>query len=262
MISALALGANVLGEPRYRDAAARAAEFILLHMRDERGRLLHSCKDGRARFAAYLDDYACLIDGLVELFQATADESLLTAALELSEDVLRRFGDPELGGCFYTADDHEELIARTKDSQDNAVPSGNGMLATALLKLARLTSRDDLEEAGMAALNALGGLLAEHPRAAGQSLLALDFALGPAQELIILDAGDDLAKELGTAVWERFLPNKVACSWPVQQAPQVLGGLLEGKREEVRSGLFICEHGACRLPVHSQAEAEEQLSAL
>ena len=118
MISAMSQAGSLLNEPRYVSAAADAANFILTHMRDDEGRLLHAYKDGRARFNAYLDDYACLIDGLIDLYQATADERFVDFAIELASRLVDQFHDGDEGGFYYTSDDHEQLIARTKDAQD------------------------------------------------------------------------------------------------------------------------------------------------
>ncbi|MGH7128801.1 MAG: thioredoxin domain-containing protein, partial [Planctomycetaceae bacterium] len=139
MIAAMAQAGRILGEETYTDAATAAVEFLREAMIED-GRLLHAWKDERARFNAYLDDYACLIDGLAELYQTSFDAEHLESALALSERMIEQFGDSGGGGgFFFTSSDHESLIARNKDTQDAATPSGNAMAATALLKLARLT---------------------------------------------------------------------------------------------------------------------------
>jgi uncharacterized protein YyaL (SSP411 family) len=241
--------AQVLG------AAESAASFILTTMRDADGRLLHSFKDGRARISAFLDDYACFVDGLVELYQATFNPRWLTAAVELAEQMIARFADTEHGGFFYTPSDHEQLIARSKDTQDNATPSGNGMAATALLKLGRLTGRTDLEEQGYRTLRSLSGLLAEHPRAAAQALIALDFHLGPAHEIVLVDGGDPGETDAALAqLSTRFLPGKVVARRPAGLAdsdlPPVLKPLLEGRTATSPAlTAYVCDHGACKLPV-------------
>ena len=168
-------------------AAERAVSFILENMTNSEGQLRHTFKDGQARINAFLDDYACLIDGLTELYQTTFNADYLSSALTFAEQMIERFADEQHGGFFYTPSDHEQLIARSKDAQDSAVPSGNGMAASALLKLGRLTGRTDLEERGYQTLSMLSGLIAEHPRAAGQALIALDFHLGPTRELVLID---------------------------------------------------------------------------
>src|SRR5919112_1264394 len=168
MIAPLADGAAALRDDRYVEAARRAAAFVLDRMRTEDGRLLHSYKDGQARFNGYLDDYANMIDGLTHLYEATGEPRWVEAALELSGVMMEEFHDRDGGGFYYTGKSHEELIARQKDAYDNATPSGNAMAATALLRLGSLTGRDDLSEAGRAALQSVRLVLEKAPTAAGQ----------------------------------------------------------------------------------------------
>jgi uncharacterized protein YyaL (SSP411 family) len=264
MIAAMAKAARVLNEPRYAACAERAANFILKSMRDESGRLLHTYKDGRARFPAYLDDYGCLIDGLIELYQATFNGRWMDDALELADRMVRDFTDPENGGFYYTAVDHEQLIARTKDVQDNATPSGNGMAAYALLRLGRLASRDDLEEAGYKTLQSVSGLLNEHPRAAGQSLLALDFHLGPSQEVVIVDGakpaeGESLLKVIN----DRFLPNALVIKASLENVVARLNTHFADRTSiGNRATAYVCERGACQSPTNSADVLSSQLDAL
>jgi hypothetical protein len=146
MIVALAKGAQVLAEPSYyAEAAERAAGFILRAMRDPEGGLLHRYREGEAAVAAFLDDYAFLIWGLIELYETTFKPRHLRAALELSETALERFWDEERGGFFFTAQDAEVLVRR-KEIYDGAVPSGNSVMMLNLLRLGRMTGRHELEE--------------------------------------------------------------------------------------------------------------------
>jgi uncharacterized protein len=264
MLTAMAQGGIVLEEERFVTAARQAADFILRELRDERGRLLHSYKDGQARFTAYLDDYACLIDGLTELFQATSEGTYLEAAVSLAEEMIDHFSDPEQGGFFYTADDHEKLITRTRDAQDNAVPSGNGMAATALLKLARLTGRSDLGQVAVCTLDSLSGLLVEHPRAAGQSLLALEFLLGPSPEIVLSEGTNrqELA-EMSQVLANTFVPNRVFLRWGPDMPTPLVQDLLEGKNgSSAESCVFICERGRCQVPAATAEDLRQQLRDL
>ena len=190
MIAALAEGGRILKDERYLEAARRAAGFILDRMRLADGRLLHTYKDGQAKLDAYLDDYADLIDGLTRLYEATGEPRWIESALELAQIMIDEFADAEQGGFFFTGNRHEALIARQKDVHDNATPSGNGMAATALIRLGALTGRDDLTQAGRRALESVQALLERQPAAAGQSLIALDFLLGSIREFAVI-AGSD-----------------------------------------------------------------------
>ncbi|QDU36797.1 hypothetical protein Mal4_10950 [Maioricimonas rarisocia] len=264
MIAALAQAARVLDQPQYAQAATDAAEFILGSMRDDEGRLLHSYKDGRARFNAYLDDYACLIDGLVELYQTTFAPQHLEAAVTLAEQLRDDFADADGQGFFYTPHHHEQLIARSKDTQDSATPSGNAVAATALLKLGRLCGRTDLQELGYQTLQQLSGLIAEHPRAGGQALIALDFVLGPTREYVFVPGktfGD--VDALQSALQHRFVPNKVVMRRPADtsddELPEPLKPLLTGREPGDTAAVYVCEQGACQLPITDPEAFEKSL---
>ncbi|MFM9962510.1 MAG: thioredoxin domain-containing protein [Planctomycetaceae bacterium] len=266
MISAMSQAAAILGEPRYAEAAGAAADFILTNMRDSEGRLLHAFKDGRARFNAYLDDYACLIDGLVDLYQATFEPRWLESALELAEQMLARFEDPRGGGFFYTSNDHEQLVARLKDTQDNATPSGNGMAAYALARLGTLTSQPQLLGKAYATLEAMSGQLEKFALASGQSLLALDFVIGPLREIVLVEpvvASDETRqalRERGGCFW----PNHVIAVRRPQDTDNDLTmglrDLFHGKPPlPTELSVFICEHGSCQKPLVGLAAWKEWL---
>ena len=171
MLAPLAEGSLILDEPRYAEAASKAAGFLLDTMRAADGRLLHSYKDGQAKFNAYLDDYANLIDGLTRLFEVTGNPRWIEAALDLARVMVDEFHDPEAGGFFYVGKGHEALIVRQKDAYDNATPSANAMAATALARLAALTGRVDLGDLARATLQSVEIVMEKAPTAAGQSLI-------------------------------------------------------------------------------------------
>jgi uncharacterized protein YyaL (SSP411 family) len=253
MIGPLAEGSRVLKEERYLEAARRAAGFLLETMLTEDGRLLHAYKDGQPKFNGYLDDYANLIDGLTRLFEASGEPRWLSAALALSERMIAEFRDDDHGGFFYTGQSHEALIARQRDSFDNATPSGNAMAATALLRLAALTGREDLHAFGWGTLQSVQGVLQHAPMAAGQSLIALDFLLATPREFAVV-AGSDASEYRAAleAISARFLPHKVVASAPGMPAEELVQcvPLLAGRPvREGRVTTYICEHFACREPV-------------
>ena len=264
MISAMAQAAGVLHESNYAAVAATAADFVLERMRHEDGSLLHAYKDQRARFNAFLDDYACLIDGLAELYQTTFQGRYLSAALELAADMVSRFHDSEAGGFFYTSHDHEQLIARNTDSQDNATPSGNAMAATALLKLGRLCARSDFEELAEATLRMISGQLERAPMSGGQSLIALDFLLGPTREIVLVDGRDPgEGDRMLHAVCDTFVPNKVLIRSHSGDEPEnrePVAALLAGREcVDERLIVWVCERGSCRLPVTSVGDLPAEL---
>jgi uncharacterized protein YyaL (SSP411 family) len=268
MIAAMARAGRVLDEPRFTAAAARSADFLLKQLRTSEGRLLHVFKDGNARLAAYLDDYACAIDALVEVYQATFDPCYVAAAAELAHDLIARFSDEATGGFFYTAHDHEALIARSKDLHDSATPSGNGMAAYALLRLARLCGREDFETAGRHTLEMLSGEMARTTMGEGQALLALDDLLGPAYELVLSD-GQSAADsdQVLRSINARFLPNAVVARRFSETddssiPPLLRTTLVDKKAIKGQPTLYVCERGTCRPPVVGAAAIEGSLGSL
>jgi uncharacterized protein YyaL (SSP411 family) len=266
MIAALAEGGRILRDRRYLEAAARAAGFILEAMRRDDGRLLHTYKDGRAKLDAYLDDYVNLIDGLTRLFEATGQPGWIESALDLAGIMVGEFADPEQGGFFYTGNRHEHLIARQKDLHDNATPSGNGMAATALIRLGALTGRDDLSEAGRSALATVQVVLEREPAAAGQSLIALDFLLGSTREFAVISGADPTEfHAVLEAIWAPFLPHKVVAPATAEQAAHLASKvpLLTSRPPcDNRTTTYICEGATCREPVIGTAGVQAALDGL
>jgi len=263
MIDAMAAAAGALDEPRYLEAATRAADFILDRLRREDGRLLHVWRQGRGRFDAYLDDYACLINGLVSLYEVSFEERYISAAIGLADQVMQHFSDPAQQNFFYTANDHERLIARQKDVQDNPVPSGNGMIATAFARLGKLTGKRHLLTAAESVIASFGGIMERAPTAAGQMLLALDFMMGPAHEIVLLAESSEQASEILLNLRQRFIPRKVlACRTPdglplpllpgadcQESSCAALDPLFAGKTAAGdEPTVYICRDFACQQP--------------
>jgi uncharacterized protein YyaL (SSP411 family) len=263
MIAALAEGGRTLKDERYLVAAGRAAGFILERMRRGDGRLLHTFKDGQAKLDAYLDDYAHLVDSLTRLYEATGEPRWIESALELAHLMIHEFGDPEQGGFFFTGNRHEALIARQKDSYDNATPSGNGMAATALVRLGALTGKDELTQAGRSAVESVQLVLEREPSAAGQSVIALDFLLGPTSELAVI-SGDDPAefRAVLEAIATPFRPHKVVAPASPGQTERLAAmiPLLDGRpAREGRTTTYLCEQSVCQAPVVGSSGVEDML---
>ncbi len=265
MIDAMARAGAVLGEQRYLDAAVKAADFLLQTLRREDGRLLHTWRHGQAKLDAYLDDYANLANGLISLYEATFDSRHLDSAITLMQIVLDHFSDPKGGGFFYTADDHEQLIVRNKDFTDNAVPSGNAMAATALVRLGKLTGKQTYLDAAEKTMLGASDLMQRAPSAAAQMLLAVDLYLGPTYEMVL--AGDPEAKDTKATLADlrrRFLPNKVlAFAAENSAAPEPLADLLRGK--SMLGGattLYVCEGFTCQAPAQGDEEISHTLDEL
>jgi uncharacterized protein YyaL (SSP411 family) len=270
MIDAMARAGAALNEPEYVITASEAASFILGRMRLEDGRLLHTTRAGAAKLNAYLDDYASFANSLISLYEASFNERWMEAAASLMDIVLEKFGDPAGGGFFYTASDHEQLIARPKELTDSSTPSGNALAATALLRLSKLLGRRDYLEAATNTLAAAAPLLERAPMAAGQMLLALDRYIGPSYELVIVgDLSRNNTKEAIAAVQRRYLPRAVIAARDSTSSDDTatrssrLEELFAGKQSP--SGepvLYVCQNFACQEPAVGRDAIEEQLSKL
>jgi len=256
MIASMARAGMVLEEPKYVQAARRAADFILEQMRSTDGRLLHTWRGGTAKLAAYLDDYMALVDALISVHEASGEPRLVEEAVGLANLVLELFRDKDRGGFFYTASDHEPLITRNKDVHDASVPSGNALAATALLRLGSLTGRTGYHEAAVETLHFASHMMEQMPTATGQMLLALDMHLGPMREIALVGEADATAK-LAAELERRFVPNKVVSRRApgASEASASLESLFAGK-EAVggKPAAYICENFACQAPVAGERE--------
>jgi uncharacterized protein len=255
MIAALARGAQVLGEARYAEAAAKAVSFIMTRMRSTDGRLLHRYRDGDASIPANLDDYAFLIWGLIELYEAIFDTRFLAQALELNGHQMAHFWDATEGGFFFTPDDGEKLLIRQKDVYDGAVPSGNSVAMWNLLRLARMTGDSALEEKADQLGRALSGRVYQFPAGYTQLLCALSFALGPSREVVL--AGVLESEELRTmlhALRSRFIPDKVVlvhCEGKQAEGPPLedLAPFVKPySAGEGKTSAYVCSNKTCALP--------------
>jgi uncharacterized protein len=183
MVTALADAGSQLSEPRYLTAASRCTDFVLERMRDADGRLLRTYNDGRAKIAAYLEDYAFLLEALICLFEATCEERRLTQALELADQLIERFSDGENGGFFSTAVGGEQLIVRRKEIEDSPIPAGASSAANGLLRLAQLTGEDRYEQLSLGAIKLVQEIAPEHPLSFAHMLQAMHWHLAPMRPL-------------------------------------------------------------------------------
>jgi uncharacterized protein YyaL (SSP411 family) len=259
MIAALADAGAVLGREDYLDAARAAASFVLDHMRAPDGRLLRTFNAGTARLGAYLEDHAFLLEALLVLYEATFEEHWFVEARALAETIVARFGDPERGGFFSTADDHEPLIARRKDLEDAPIPSGGSAAAVGLLRLAALTGEHRYEEQAASQLALLHEVAARHPTAFGHLLQALDLYLAPRREVAL--AGDRAGiAALAAVVREARRPHLVLAAGPGEGSTAV--ALMEQRTPvDGRAAAYVCERFACRTPVTTPDELRALLEA-
>ncbi len=260
MIAAFARAAQVLENPDYARAAARAADFLLTRMATPEGRLYRTTFAGAApKLNAYLEDYAFLIDALVSLYEATFDPKWIAGANRLAEVMIDQFWDEETGAFFYTGKDHEPLLARNKDLHDNATPSGNSMAVTGLLRLVALTGTPAWRRAAEETLENFHGLMADLPTAAGQMLIALDFYLGPTREIVVVGAADH-AEVQEALCWLRrpFRPHQVI-AWKGDDASDLAVPLLQGRTAQGSMTTYICENFTCQAPLVGVAALRQAL---
>ncbi len=262
MAAALARGGVLLAESEYTEAAAAAVDFILQRMSAPDGRLLHRWASGGAGVTATLDDYAFTVWALLELYEADFNPKRLIAAKKLTEQMLEHYSDEDNGGFFFTADDAEKLLTRSRELHDGATPSGNSVAALNLLKLARITGDESFAAKAEQLSKSFGGSVRQVPMAFTQFLCALDFAVGPSREVLIAANGSrDEALALARALQRPFVPNKVVLlkqgGGELDKLAPFSAGMvpLDGK-----PAAYICVNYACELPTTDRDEALKLLT--
>jgi len=262
MIGALAEGYRALGEPRYLAAARRASQFVMTRMWDGRA-LKRSLKDGVARFNAYLEDYGLMANGLIDTYESSLDPAYLADARRLADAILERFLDREKGGFFFTSDDHEALIARTKPVFDGSTPSGNSAAVMALLRIHAYTGEARYFAEAERALRLFSDLIEQQPFSFAHMLEAIDlYERGPTE---IVAIGARPAPEF-TRWTERiglhYLPNR-ALFWIDPQKQSDAGFVPEQARGKAQIDgkltAYICRDRTCSTPITSIEEVEAEL---
>ncbi|MCI0417088.1 thioredoxin domain-containing protein [bacterium] len=264
MIASFAKAAAALAEPKYAEAASRSANFILNKMRKQDGSLIHRYRSGEAALQAHVDDYAFLVYGLIELYQTTFEISFLKNAIELNDHMLRHFWDEPAGGFFFTSDTGEQMLVRTKEVYDGAVPSGNSVAYFNLLRLGRITANPELERKAEQLERAFAGQIGHLPSAYTQFLIGLDFRIGPAYEVVVAgrpETGD--TAEMLVALQKVFAPRKVLVFRPEQEGIPEISRFapytVPQKSIDGKAAAYICQNYVCNLPTTDVREAIEQL---
>ena len=254
MISAFARAHQVLGEAEYLQQARRAADFILKHLyQQQTGGLLRRYREGEARFDAHLEDYAFLVMGLIDLYQAGSDIRDLQYSMELMEAAVNLFYDPESGAFFDTSGRDASLILRTREDYDGAEPTGNSVAVWNLLRLAEMTHQPEWKKLAEAALKHFGSRLRDHPQSLPHMLAALDFHLGtPKQVVLAGDPSGGAMQALLDVVHSTYVPNKVLLFADGGTGQEYLGQNNPAIRAMVPAGgkatAYVCENYVCRLP--------------
>jgi uncharacterized protein YyaL (SSP411 family) len=259
MLASFAEAARVLSRDRYRQIALRNAEFILRELRQE-GQLYRIYSAGQHKIRGYLEDYACLADGLLSLYEATFDPRWFLEARSLVDEMIPRFKDM-MGPGFYDTDGSEPLITRPRNWEDNAQPSGNSAAAHALLRMTALTGQGEYDKLAQEIMAVMSTPLTQHPLAFGHLLSALNFYLSPPEEIAIVGdpAGEDTL-DLLRVVYTTYRPNKVVAVGLPSDADQVILPLLEGRQQvDGQATAYVCQRFARQQPAASPHQLAEQL---
>jgi uncharacterized protein YyaL (SSP411 family) len=246
-LAALAESARRLERDDWLAAAVRLGDFLLGPLRGEDGRVLRSVRDGRVSGSGFLDDHANVAHGLVELHVATGEVRWLLEARRIVDRAIELFADDERGGFFLAPHDGETLAARSKDLDDDPIPSGNSMMASVLVRLGRIWGDDAMIERAEGVLRLLAPAMERVPRAFSWALCALDLHLAPPRELAIVG---DVRSDVARAALAPFAQRSVVAVGPAEDVPLLAGkGLVEG-----RDAVYVCERFTCRVPATSPDE--------
>jgi uncharacterized protein YyaL (SSP411 family) len=261
MLTAFAEAANILNRDDYRQVAMRNADFILNQLTRD-GRLLRTYKEGQAKLNGYLEDYAYVVEGLLAVYEATFETRYFTAARELADTMIAQFWDEANGGFYFTSEDHEELITRTKDYFDNAIPSGNSVAALVLLKLHLLTAENDYQKFAAMVLRTMQQVMTRYPSAFGYLLCALDFYLSEAKEIAIIgDVDSHEVRLFIEEIYSRFLPNKVVagCMPGDAEAAEAIPLLADRAAVDGQATAYVCRNFTCLAPATTPQQLAERL---
>lgn len=264
MISSLAYGGAVLHEQRYTKAAEQAAQFILSTLHKD-GRLMRYYRNGRSVERGFLDDYAFMIMGLLDLYEATFDSEWLIQAKKLTDEMIELFVDEEHGGFYLTGKDGEKLIARTKPDSDGAIASGNSVAALALLRLGRITMNQQYTEQATKTLEAFSKQMQQSPGNSTVMLMALNFWLGPTQEIVIAgEANSADTKEMLELVHSKFLPNAVILFHDTGESSETIEKVVPFLKGQVaidsEATAYVCENYVCNKPVTTPEQFSRMLA--
>ncbi|MCX5846098.1 MAG: thioredoxin domain-containing protein [Deltaproteobacteria bacterium] len=264
MIAALAKGAQAFADQVYLKAAQKAVNFIVKNMREVDGRLFHRHRDGEAAITASIDDYAFLIWGLLECYEASYDVTFLKTALRLQEDLTRHFWDKDNGGYYFTPDDGENLILRQKEIYDGAVPSGNSVAMLNLIRLSRLTGNHELEAQAAAISRVFAGSIRRSPAGHAQFMIAMGFLTHPAYEIVIAGRpGAEDTEEMLREIGRQYLPNTVVLLRPPEELSSDIISIAPFTKDlkpiDDTATAYVCTNFTCHSPT---TDSDEMLRLL
>jgi uncharacterized protein YyaL (SSP411 family) len=261
MVSALSKAAQAFDKNEYYETAEKAACFILKNLIDENGRLLHRFKDSDAGIYANVDDYAFFVAGMLDLYEAGFNSNYLKTAVDLNNDFIKYFWDEEEGGFFFTPSDGEKLLIRQKEIYDGAVPSGNSIAILNLLRIARITGNSGYEKKALEIIRTFSGIIENSPQAFSQTLVALDFAIGPSKEIVISGQKDSFAaNKMLKMIREKYIPNKVIVFSSKEDQLEIISPLFnEYIPINNKTAVYICENYKCNMPVTTVEQLKDTI---
>ncbi len=262
MLTTIAEAARVFEDielkTKYTELATRSATFLLKELRPN-GKLKHSWRDGNTTSEVFLEDYAALILGLLELYQTDFKNKWFAAAKELGDEMIELFNDP-IGGFFDTSKDGEQLLLRPKDVQDNATPSGNALVCEVLLKLAEFTGDGKYRDLAEKALGLVVGMAVRYPTAFGRWLSAADFALGKTKQVaVMIEADGKEASTLIRVIQSAYRPHLIIAASTYPSPDDAPALLKERPLKGGKATVYVCEGFVCKNPVTSIEELAKLL---
>ncbi|MBN2009376.1 thioredoxin domain-containing protein [candidate division KSB1 bacterium] len=266
MIAALAFGGKVLKHAAYTQAAEKAVSFISTRM-IKNGRLLHRYRDGDANIDGFVDDFAFLIWGLLELYQTTYNATYLKQSIELSNVLLDTFWDDQHGGFYFTADDTEQLLMRQKEIYDGAIPSGNSVALSNFLKLGRLTGDKKWDDCAEQLIFAFSEKVSKTPAAFTYFLSGLNFHLGETFELVLVGKRTDAnSQTVFKKMAESFLPyvavTFISADEHSDPVLELVPFLNEYKMQDSRLTIYLCRNFECELPTTDVTVLENLIKSI
>ncbi len=260
MISAFARASSVFDNPAYLNSAEKAISFIFDRMITPTGELLHRFRDDEAAITGFLDDYAFIVQALIDLFEASGKTEYLQHALKLNSIMIDKFYDDQNGGFYFSLDDSEELIARQKEIYDGAIPSGNSIAVMNLIRLSKLTGDNKFERFAELTIKAFAFHISKAPIYFSQFLSAFSFALGPSFEIVVAgEKHENMVKKMIQYLNEMYLPQKVLIV--KEQNDNLLNQLapytINMNEINNKPAVYICRNYSCDLPITEISELKK-----
>jgi hypothetical protein len=262
MISALAKAAQAFDDPSYCEAAEKSYKFIEKYLTAKNGRLIHRFRDGESGLPVHIDDYAFLINALIDLYESTFKVKYLKRAIDLNEILMREFWDDKSGGFYFTSSSSEELITRQKEVYDGAIPSGNSIALLNLIRLSRFTANTYFENKASVLVRYFSGYISRSPSAFCMFMCGLDFLFSPSTEIVVIsDKKDELTSGGLRLIRNIFNPNKIVIL--KFTSDNDVSGLLsftnDMKMKDNIATFFVCRDYSCNQPVNTIADLEKLL---